>query len=150
MESMDDEDLRDFRRYRALSRTRRVVGLLIGFLVIAPLLFVLCGGVTTWLWNALMPTIFHLPTIGFWQAVGLLLLSWLLFGGWRGYPRPRPWRRHMRERWEAMTPEQRAAFRRAMRERWGERWGRCETRHAGTGTAGSVSDAGAGGGGPTT
>jgi hypothetical protein len=25
-----------------------------------------------------------LPSIGFWQAVGLMVLSWLLFGGWRG------------------------------------------------------------------
>ena len=33
------------------------------------------------LWNWLMPGIFGLPAITFWQAVGLLALSWLLFGG---------------------------------------------------------------------
>jgi hypothetical protein len=36
------------------------------------------------LWNWLMPGLFGLPVIGFWQAVGLMALSWLLFGGWRG------------------------------------------------------------------
>jgi hypothetical protein len=42
-------------------------------------------GSAVWqLWNMLMPTLFHLPAIGFWQAVGLMALSWLLFGGWRG------------------------------------------------------------------
>ena len=42
------------------------------------------GGAVLHLWNALMPEIFGLPLIGFWQAVGLLSLSWLLFGGPRG------------------------------------------------------------------
>lgn len=42
-------------------------------------------GSAVWqLWNLLMPPLFHLPAIGFWQAVGLMALSWLLFGGWRG------------------------------------------------------------------
>ena len=36
------------------------------------------------LWNWLMPELFGLPAIGFWQAVGLMALCWLLFGGWRG------------------------------------------------------------------
>ena len=36
------------------------------------------------LWNWLMPELFGMPAIGFWQAVGLMALSWLLFGGWRG------------------------------------------------------------------
>jgi hypothetical protein len=32
-----------------------------------------------WLWNWLMPTMFGLPEITFWQAVGLNLLSTILF-----------------------------------------------------------------------
>lgn len=31
------------------------------------------------LWNWLMPTIFNLPTITFWQAMGLNILSSILF-----------------------------------------------------------------------
>jgi hypothetical protein len=36
---------------------------------------------TMYLWNLLMPDIFGLPTITFWQALGLMVLSTLLF--WR-------------------------------------------------------------------
>lgn len=33
-----------------------------------------------WLWNSLMPDIFGLPTINYWQAIGLFVLSKLLLG----------------------------------------------------------------------
>lgn len=42
---------------------------------------ILFGLVVMWLWNALMPVIFSLPIIKFWQAVGLIILGKLLFGG---------------------------------------------------------------------
>jgi hypothetical protein len=74
------------------------------------------------LWNWLMPGIFGLPVLTFWQAVGLLALSWILFGGWRGFPgRGAHWRHRMRERWQHMTPEQREEFRKAMQHRCGRR-----------------------------
>ncbi|GHU21337.1 hypothetical protein FACS1894172_14620 [Spirochaetia bacterium] len=39
------------------------------------------GTVTMYLWNALLPSIFGLPTISWGQAVGLLVLCRVLFGG---------------------------------------------------------------------
>lgn len=39
----------------------------------------LFGFVTMKLWNWLMPEIFGLTTISYWQAWGLMLLSWILF-----------------------------------------------------------------------
>jgi Ca2+/H+ antiporter, TMEM165/GDT1 family len=76
------------------------------------------------LWNWLMPSLFGLPAITFWQAVGLLALSWLLFGGWRGVGRHGlgnrgQWRNRMQERWEQMTPEERAKFREGVQGRCG-------------------------------
>ncbi len=72
------------------------------------------------LWNVLIPGIFSLPVINFWQALGLLVLSKLLFGGFRpsagGGPR---WRRRMFERFEQMTPEEREKFKQGMRGRCG-------------------------------
>ena len=41
------------------------------------------------LWNWLMPPLFALHRISFWQALALLLLGKILFGGFRG-PRVRP------------------------------------------------------------
>jgi hypothetical protein len=72
------------------------------------------------LWDALVPPLFHGPTLGYWQAVGLLLLSRLLFGGlrgrggWRGH-----WRQRWRERWEQMSPEERARLRERIASRCG-------------------------------
>jgi hypothetical protein len=50
--------------------------LIIGLLVLAGLLF---GAPVMVLWNLLMPDIFGLPVIGFWQAFGLNLLFSILF-----------------------------------------------------------------------
>jgi hypothetical protein len=50
--------------------------LIVGLLILACLLF---GLPLMILWNLLMPDIFGLPQIGFWQACGLQLMSGLLF-----------------------------------------------------------------------
>lgn len=52
--------------------------ILLAFSVIA-LLGVLLGLPLQLLWNWLMPTIFGLPTITFWQAMGLNILASILF-----------------------------------------------------------------------
>jgi hypothetical protein len=77
------------------------------------------GFVSMHLWNYLMPAIFGLRVITFWQAVGLLVLGRLLFGGFRPRPGGFGWRRKMMERWEQMTPEEREKFRAGMRHRCG-------------------------------
>lgn len=108
-------------------RNRRMVRIFgIAFAVMLVLLIVVAGfgQATLHLWNWLMPTIFGLPSITFWQAVGLLSLSWILFGGWRGFHGPgRSWRHGMRDRWAQMTPEQREELRKGMAARWGRRCG---------------------------
>lgn len=79
------------------------VGMIAGAAVGVPGLLALCGAVTMWLWNWLMPAIFQLPAIGFWQAVGLLILAQILFKGGHGaHAGRRQWKkrqvwRHMRE-----------------------------------------------------
>ena len=74
------------------------------------------------LWNLLMPGIFAVRAITFWQALGLLALSKILFGGFRSYGGGGPrWRRRMMERWEQMTPEEREKFKRGMRRGCGGR-----------------------------
>ena len=45
----------------------------------------LFGWIVVWLWNWLMPLIFGLPTITFWQGVGLFILAKLLFGGFSSH-----------------------------------------------------------------
>ncbi len=81
--------------------------------------FVALGGIIVQaLWNWLLPPLFHLPLITFWEALGVLLLSRILFGRWGGGGpghgrhgcRPR-----LRERWDHMTPEERERFREWLR-----------------------------------
>ena len=55
------------------------VGLVIGIAILIVAGIALFGFVTMKLWNWLMPEIFGLKTITYWQAWGLMLLSWILF-----------------------------------------------------------------------
>lgn len=81
-------------------------------------LFVALGGqVVKLLWNWLTPVLFGFPAITFWQALGLLALSRLLFGGFGGGGYGR--RRRKRERCEEMTPEERLRLARKVDGRWG-------------------------------
>jgi hypothetical protein len=94
-------------------------------LVIVAVAFVVFGFVTMQLWNWLMPAIFGLRAITFGQAIGLVLLSKILLGGFRPpWAGRRRWRQHMDERWAQMSPEERERFRAGMRGRMGCGWGR--------------------------
>ena len=86
----------------------------IGVLAVAVFGFVVMS-----LWNWLAPAVFGLHSITFWQALGVLVLSKILFGGFRGRPGfGGGWRRRMNDRWQQMTPEERERFRQGM-------FGRC-------------------------
>ena len=101
-----------------MKRHRFVRGL--KFVLFAALLATVVGFGVMSLWNWLMPALFGWHLINFWQAVGVLVLSKILFGGFRGHPgRHRYWRRRMIERWEQMTPEEREKFRQGVRGRCG-------------------------------
>jgi hypothetical protein len=89
------------------------------FLFFAVLFVAVAGFVVMHLWNWLLPGLFGWPVISFWKAIGILVLSKILFGGFRGPGRHKYWRRHMLERWERMSPEEREKF----RERMGGRCG---------------------------
>jgi len=77
----------------------------------------LFGWVVKSLWNWLMPTLFNLHPITFWQGIGLLFLSRILLGGFRSGRHGMHWRHRMKERWERMSPEERERFREEM-QRW--------------------------------
>jgi hypothetical protein len=100
-------------RGRRIFHVLRVVAIVI-------IAFTVFGFVVTHLWNYLMPALFGLHSITFWQAVGLIILGRLLFGGFRPGFGGAPWRRRMMERWEQMTPEEREKFREGMRGRCGQ------------------------------
>jgi len=101
-------------------KAQRVIGMVIKVLIFLIIAVAGFGSAVYHLWNWLMPGLFHLPAISFWQAVGLLGLSWLLFGGWRGFGwrgHRGQWRHRLMERWMEMTPEEREKFRESL-SRW--------------------------------
>jgi hypothetical protein len=84
-------------------------------------LFIFIGGeLVLHLWNWLLPPLFGWRLITFWQAIGILALCRILFGGVSGRGMRRSYSgRRMAERWEHMTPEEREKFRQGMRGRCG-------------------------------
>ena len=87
------------------------------------------------LWNAILPSVLHVSTITFSQALGILILSKILFGGFRGGWRGRPHRMHyMQQRWASMTPEEREKFKAEWTNRCGS-WRRRESETTETSSA---------------
>ena len=99
-----------------MKRIRRILM----FAVVAILAVFLFSFIVMRLWNWLIPPVFGWHVITFWQALGLLILSKILFGGFRGRRGPHLyWRRRMMNRWAQMSPEEREKFRQSMRTRCG-------------------------------
>lgn len=92
------------------------------FIVFGILMVILFGSVTQMLWNWLVPVLFTGPVITFWQALGLLTLSKILFwglgGGRWGHYRKGEWKPYMKDRMARMTPEDRVRFKKKMEEKW--------------------------------
>jgi hypothetical protein len=78
--------------------------------IIAVFLF---SAIVMGLWNAILPEVIAVKTISLWQAMGILLLSKILFGGFRG-----GWRSgegkarwmQMQQKLASMTPEEKEKF----------------------------------------
>jgi hypothetical protein len=81
------------------------------------------GSIVMLLWNALLPAVLGVSAITFWQALGILVLSKILFGGFsggHGHHRPHGHGHDMRGKWMHMNPEE--------REKMNAEWkSRCET-----------------------
>jgi hypothetical protein len=103
------------------------------WIFLAPILaagaIALFGYIVMSLWNCVIPAVFtSVGVITFWQAIGILLLSKILFGGfkgrrgcgccgggWRGR------RMHWKDKWAGMSEEEKAKF----KEEWKNR---CQSR----------------------
>lgn len=62
-----------------------IIGMIIFGIIAGIGLATLFGYVIMWLWNWLMPEIFGLTTLTFWQAIGVFVLCKFLLGGCGGF-----------------------------------------------------------------
>ncbi len=90
------------------------------FLFIIAGIFIL-GAVVMLLWNAILPDIMAVSKINYWQALGLLILSKILFGGSKFGPKGN--RGHFvhsrfREKFMNMSREERVNFKNEWKERF--------------------------------
>lgn len=89
------------------------------FLFIIAGIFIL-GAVVMLLWNAILPDVLGVSNVNYWQALGLLALSRILFGGFkfgprrnhRGFGNPR-----FKEKFMNMSREERINFKNEWKER---------------------------------
>jgi len=75
------------------------------------------------LWNGVLAAVLPVKVITYWQALGLLVLAKILFGGFpfRGRGWGSPWRERMlAKRWDSLTPEEQQRMREEMRGRFGD------------------------------
>lgn len=73
------------------------------------------------LWNGVLTDVLGVKVITYWQALGLLVLAKILFGGFpcRNFGPPCH-ERMMAKRWSCLSPEQREQLREEMRHRFGD------------------------------
>lgn len=98
--------------------------LFIGIMIIVAILAF--GALVMFLWNAILPQVIAgVSAISFPQALGILLLSKILFGGfrgrWGGHHRQQKWMA-MKEKLAAMTPEEREKWKSEWKSRCGMGW----------------------------
>lgn len=104
--------------------TDRIKRKLLQFLFFVAALFLLSFAVL-FLWNATLPKITQLSAINYWQAIGLLLLFRLLFGGfnfgrmlgWQRWTRPQ----HSKDLLIDMGETDKAAFKEEWKKRFEQR-----------------------------
>src|ERR1700730_2681481 len=94
------------------------------FILIAPLAIFVFGSVVMLLWNNALAPVLHISTITFWQGLGILVLSKILFSSFSGGGRPRRsyWKQRMLQKWNNMSPEEKEKLKGEWKNRCGD-WG---------------------------
>ena len=94
------------------------------FILIGAVAVLVFGGAVMLLWNNILAQVTNVHPITFLQALGILVLSKILFGGFRGGwgGRRYYWKQKMMNKWNNMTPEEREKFKQEWQKRCGG-WG---------------------------
>ncbi|RZS72174.1 hypothetical protein [Pseudobacter ginsenosidimutans] len=110
-------------------RRKSKVGKVIGILLCVVLFAALFTFIVMSLWNAILPAVIGVKAITFWQALGILILSKILFGGFGGGHKWKErggqrWKERMMSKWGNMTEEEKEQFKNSWEARCGRPWRR--------------------------
>ncbi|WP_100610273.1 hypothetical protein [Confluentibacter lentus] len=96
-------------------RSKRKFFFLVPIVILFGLTFIVM-----WLWNAILPEIIYVKSITYWQAMGILVLSKILFGSFSkcGNPNHGRSKRQFINKIKNMSPEERMAFKEAWKCRF--------------------------------
>ena len=102
--------------------TREKAAKAVMFLFFGAVAVAAAGAIVMYLWNAILPRVTGVKALGYWDALGLLILCKILFGGFhkgggKSHSKRFAKRKKWMEKWHNMSPEEKAE----MKERWKER-----------------------------
>lgn len=83
-----DGNIESRKKSRVARKVAHIVKMIFIGLTMTVIFAFVFGYVIMWLWNWLMPAIFGLGVITFWQAFGILIMAKILFGAFGMRPRP--------------------------------------------------------------
>ena len=93
---------------------------IIGFSLLGIIIVALLGYTVMFLWNHILVSVVSVSVINFWQAMGILALSKILFGGFHGRCsscKGGHWKNEMKEKWQGMSDEEREKIKQEWRNR---------------------------------
>ena len=89
------------------------------FAAMAVLFVFAVGNIVMYLWNWILPDAIGANEITFWKAIGLFVLTRILFGGFKsGRGRRRRHARKWKEKWMSLSEEERAEFKEKFKGGW--------------------------------
>lgn len=80
-------------------------------------IFFVLSGVVMFLWNSILPDLLNVNIITYWQSMGLLVLSRILFGRFGKPNRPGYYKGKFNEKFMNMTQQEKEEF----RDKWKKR-----------------------------
>lgn len=95
-----------FSYFSNLPNVYRIPLIVVAIAVLGTVVVAIFGYVVMWLWNNVLAAVFDIPSVTFWQALGLFFLAKLFFGFGGGSQGGGPRRKRHKKGREPMTDEE--------------------------------------------
>ena len=101
--------------------TSKQIGKSLGLGVLMVVAFLALVYIFMYIWNRTIPAVFGLKEIDYWQALGLLVISRIMIGGfgfrWANAGKQKFWRERVKMKMQHMSPDERDEFKRKLSQK---------------------------------